>query len=105
MAASDVYELLNGKHEDNQIIYQKMREKKEKQIDNFVEKHGSAPLQRSSEWFLMRSTVVGASELAALVGMSNMEALKLSQEKKEARATRHIRTHNAGGERYSKTWQ
>ena len=86
MAASDVYELLNGKHEDNQIIYQKMREKKEKQIDNFVEKHGSAPLQRSSEWFLMRSTVVGASELAALVGMSKYGSFETVARKKRGQS-------------------
>ena len=74
----DVHELLHGKPEDNQRIYPKIREKKEKQINNFIEAYGSAPLQRTDEWFLMRNTVIGASELAALVGMSpyqNFESL------------------------------
>ena len=74
----DVHEMFYGKLEENQRIYSKMREKKEKQIKIFVEKHGSAPLQRTDEWFLMRNTVIGASELAALVGMSpyqNFESL------------------------------
>ena len=69
MAKADVHELLYGKYEENQKIYQKFREKK-KQIKDFIEAHGSAPLQRSDEWFLMRNNVIGASELAALVGMS-----------------------------------
>ena len=45
-------------------------QKKEKQIIKFVEKHGSAPLQRSPDWFSLRNSVIGASELAALAGMS-----------------------------------
>ena len=55
-----------------------MRAKKEKLIVKFVEKHGSAPLQRTLEWFSLRGSVMGASELAALVGMSpygNFESL------------------------------
>ena len=79
MAATNVHELLYGKHEDNQRIYSKIREKKEKQIKDFIEAHGSAPLQRTDEWFLMRNSVIEASELAALVGMSpfqNFEGLK-----------------------------
>ena len=47
-----------------------MPAKKEKQIIKFVEKHGSAPLQRTPEWSFLRNSVIGASELAALVGMS-----------------------------------
>ena len=66
----DVHELFHGKQDDSQRIYPKIREIKEKQINNFGKKHGSAPLQRSDEWFLMRNNVIGASELAALVGMS-----------------------------------
>ena len=66
----DVHELLHGKPDDNQRIYPKIREIKEKQINDFIENHGAAPLQRSDEWFLMRNNVIGASELAALVGMS-----------------------------------
>ena len=66
----DVHELVHGKPEENQRIYPKIREKKEKQINNFVKEHGSEPLQRSDEWFLMRNNVIGASELSALVGMS-----------------------------------
>ena len=66
----DLHELLYGKAEENQKIYPKMREKKEKQMNDFIEAHGSAPLQRSDEWFLMRNNVIGASELAAIVGMS-----------------------------------
>ena len=52
------------------FICPNMREKKEKQIIEFVKKHGSAPLQRSREWFFMRKSVIGASELSALMGMS-----------------------------------
>ena len=63
-----------------------MREKKEKQINNFVEKHGSAPLQRSNEWFLMRNNVVGASELAALVGMSNYGSFGSVARKKRSKS-------------------
>ena len=47
-----------------------MRSGKEKQILEFVEKHGGAPLQRTPAWISLRRSVVGASELAALVGMS-----------------------------------
>ena len=57
----------------NEMLYgnsQKIREKKEKQISDFVKEHQSAPKQRTDEWFLMRNNVIGASELAALVGMS-----------------------------------
>ena len=54
MAAPVVQELLYGKYEDNHKIYQKFREKKEKQIKDFIEAHGATPLQRSDEWFLMR---------------------------------------------------
>ena len=67
------------------IIFPDMRAKKERQIVKFVEKHGSAPLQRTDEWFLMRNTVIGASELAALVGMSpyeNFESLACKKGKK-----------------------
>ena len=38
--------------------------------NDFVKSNESAPRQRSDEWFLMRNSVIGASELAALVGMS-----------------------------------
>ena len=47
-----------------------MRSEKEKQILEFVEKHRGAPLQLSPAWHSLRRSVVGASELAALVGMS-----------------------------------
>ena len=68
--SKDVHEMIRGKQDDDQRIYPKIREIKEKQINNFVKKHGSAPLQRTDEWFLMRNNVIGASQLAALVGMS-----------------------------------
>ena len=48
----------------------KMRSEKEKQILEFVEKHCGAPLRRTPAWLSLRRSVVGASELAALVGMS-----------------------------------
>ena len=73
---NDIQVLLYGNYDIS--IYHKIREKKEKQMNNFIEAHGSAPLQRSDEWFLMRNKVIGASELAALVGMSpyqNFESL------------------------------
>ena len=70
MAAADLHKLVHGSYEDNERLYPKIREKKEKQMNNFIEAHGSAPLQRSDEWFLMRNKVIGASELVALVGMS-----------------------------------
>ena len=82
----DVHELMYEKHEDNQRINTKIREKKEKQIKDFMEAHGSAPLQRTDEWFLMRNNVIGASELAALVGMSpfqNFEGLKRKKKKQK----------------------
>ena len=47
-----------------------MSSEKEKQMIEFVEKHSGAPLQRSPEWLSMQRSVVGASELAALVGMN-----------------------------------
>ena len=79
----DVHELFHGKPDDSQRIYPKIREIKEKQINNFVKEHGSAPLQRSDEWFLMRNNVIGASELAALIGMSPYQNFDgLSRKKK-----------------------
>ena len=65
---NDVHELLYGNYDKH--IYHKIREKKEKEINNFVKANESAPLQRTDEWFLMRNSVIDASELAALVGMS-----------------------------------
>ena len=59
--------------------YKESRERKEKQISDFVKEHDSAPKQRTNEWFLMRKEVIGASELAALVGMSpydNFESIR-----------------------------
>ena len=59
-----------------------MRSEKEKQILEFVEKHRGAPLQRTPAWVSMRRSVVGASELAALVGMSpygNFESVALKK--------------------------
>ena len=49
MAKADVHELIYGKYEENNKIYQKIREIKEKQINKFIESHGSTPLQRSDE--------------------------------------------------------
>ena len=63
-----VYELLYGNYDIR--IYHKIREQKEKQINDFVKANESALRQRSDEWFFMRNSVIGASELAALVGMS-----------------------------------
>ena len=96
----DVHELFHGKPEENQRIYSKIREKKEKQINNFVKEHESAPLQRSDEWFLIRNNVIGASELAALVGMSPYQNFDGLARKKEAKATHHV-----GGVKYSKMSQ
>ena len=59
-----------------------MRSEKEKQILEFVKKHRRAPLQRTPEWISMRRSVVGASDLAALVGMSpygNFESVALKK--------------------------
>ena len=47
-----------------------MRSEKGKQILEFVEKHRVAPLQRSPAWLSLRRSVVGASELEALICMS-----------------------------------
>ena len=82
----DVHELFHGKPEDSQRIYTKIREIKEKQIKNFVKEHGSAPLQRSDEWFLMRNNVIGASELAALVGMSPYQNFDCLARKKRSKS-------------------
>ena len=82
--STDVDLLFHGKPEENKKIYPKIREIKEKQINNFVKEHGSTPLQRSDEWFLMRNNVIGASELAALVGMSPYQNFEgLAREKKK----------------------
>ena len=97
---NDVHELLYGNYDNH--IYHNIREKKEKEINNFVKANESAPLQRTDEWFLMRNSVIGTSELAALVGMSPYQNLESLARKKGAKATRHIRTHHAGGGRYSK---
>ena len=86
MAAPVVQELLYGKYEDNHKIYQKFREKKEKQIKDFIEAHGATPLQRSDEWFLMRKNVIGASELAALVGMSPYQNFDSLARKKRSKS-------------------
>ena len=51
-------------------VKKKMGSEKEKQILEFVEKHCGAPLQRTPAWLFLRRSVVGASELATLVGMS-----------------------------------
>ena len=59
-----------------------MRSEKEKQILEFVKKHSEAPLQRTPAWIFLRRSVVGASELAALVGMSpygNFESVALKK--------------------------
>ena len=64
--------------------FEKMRSRKEKQILEFVEKHGGAPLQRTPAWISLRRSVVGASELAALVGMSpydNFESIALKKQR------------------------
>ena len=53
-----------------------MSSEKGKQIIEFVEKHSGAPLQRSPEWLSMRRSVVGASEVAALVGMSPFDSFE-----------------------------
>ena len=66
----DVLEMFYGPIEENQKLSPAMRAKKEKQIIKFVKKHGDAPLQRTPEWVFLRGTVIGASELAALAGMS-----------------------------------
>ena len=101
---NDIQVLLYGTYDIN--IYHKIREKKEKQINDFVKTNESAPLQRTDEWFLMRNSVIGASELAALVGMSPYQNFEsLARKRKEAKATRHIQTHHAGGARYSKMLQ
>ena len=50
----------------------------------FVEKHGGAPLQRTPAWISLRRSVVGVSELAALVGMSpydNFESIALKKQR------------------------
>ena len=61
-----------------------MRSEKEKQILELVEKHRWAPLQRSPAWLSLRRSVVGTSELAALVGMSPYDDFEsVSQKKKE----------------------
>ena len=65
--------------------YKERRERKEKQINDFVKEHNSAPKQRTNEWFLMRKEVIGASELAALVGMSpydNSESIRIKKKKR-----------------------
>ena len=59
-----------------------MRSEKEKQILEFVEKHRWAPLQRSPAWLSLRRSVVGASELAALVGMSPYHTFESVAQKK-----------------------
>ena len=59
-----------------------MRSEKEKQILEFVEKHRWAPLQRSPAWLSLRRSVVGASELAALVGMSPYDDFESVSKKK-----------------------
>ena len=82
----DVHELFHGTLKDNKRAYTKIREKKEKQINDFVKKHGSAPLQRTDEWFLMRNNVVGASELAALVGMSPHQNFESIARKKRSKS-------------------
>ena len=86
MATPVVQELLYGKHEDNHKIYQKFREKKEKQIKDFIEAHGATPLQRSDEWFLMQNNVIGTSELAALVGMSPYQNFDSLARKKRSKS-------------------
>ena len=100
---NDIQVLLYGTYDIS--IYNKIREKKEKQINDFVKSNESAPRQRSDEWFLMRNSVIGASELVALVGMSPYQNFESLARKKEAKATRHIQTHHAGGARYSKMLQ
>ena len=85
MAAAYIHELVNGSYEDNKRLYPKIREKKEKQMNNFIEAHRSAPLQRTDEWFLMRNKVIGASELAALVGMSPYQNFESLARKKKRR--------------------
>ena len=81
---NELYELLYGNYDIR--IYNKIREKKEKEINNFVKAHESAPQQRTDEWFLMRNSIIGASELASLVGMSpyqNFESLARKKKKQK----------------------
>ena len=65
-------------------IYKERRGRKEKQINDFVREHDSAPKQRTNEWFLMRKEVIGASELAALVGMSPYDNFESIRRKKRS---------------------
>ena len=85
MSAADIHELIHGSNGEVQRLYQKIRDEKEKQMNNFIEAHGSAPLQRSDEWFLMRKKVIGASEFAALVGMSPYQNFESLARKKKRR--------------------
>ena len=68
--------------------YKEKREIKEKQIKLFVEENESAPRQRTNEWFLLRKKVVGASELAALVGMSPFDNFESIRRKKRSEGNR-----------------
>ena len=61
-----------------------MRSRKEKQILEFVEKHGGVPLQWTPAWMSLRRSVVGTSELGALVGMSpydSFESIALTKQR------------------------
>ena len=64
----------------------RFEKKKEKQISDFVKEHQSAPKQRTDEWFLMRNNVIGASELAALVGMSPYQNFDCLSRKKRSKS-------------------
>ena len=82
-----------------------MRKRKEKQISDFVKEHDSAPKQRTNEWFLMRKEVIGASELAALVGMSPYDNFESIRRKKEEKASASIQIRHVGGEQYLRRLQ
>ena len=81
---NDIQVLLYGTYDIS--IYHKIREKKEKQINDLVKSNESAPRQRSDEWFLMRNSVIGASELAALVGMSPYQNFESLARKKRSKS-------------------
>ena len=56
----------------------------EEKILSFVYELSAAPKQRSDSWIEMRSRVVGASELAALVGLSPFNNFESIARKKQA---------------------
>ncbi len=53
-----------------------MAKELQKKIDEFVNSAGSAPAQKSKEWYLLKSKTIGGSEIATILGINPFRKVK-----------------------------